>query len=428
MKHLTTFAFAVLALALFPGVGQAQTNTVPVTLVYGDFLLPAGSTSLVMPGIWSINAGALKINYTTDLTKAPNVAYTGDYSQMAMVGLFGGGAGARMAGFLADWNNPGILFPTFPDVPNSQDIDDKFNLQRFPSPGYYDERMYDVACATNTVGTFSFDPRANYGIWFDRDGVDQWQALGWGMVNGGTYNTNALYPVELLFREATNDNTRGTACAVFSPLRANTGSSTGFGIPTGFYSSWHTGAPDFYPAGISFDADEPTMASMQVYVQGASGPYEGAEIWIRDLTVSGMLVVSEGMATGGGWYIPDTTKDNKLTVPGAKATFGFNARQKDASSSGNLQFVYHGDNLSLTSTSYDWVTISTTQALFEGVGVLATPLGSTANVRFRVAATDGNQISQPDHFTIRIWTGDYNEPVHLSEGDLGGGQIVVHKK
>jgi hypothetical protein len=32
----------------------------------------------------------------------------------------------------------------------------------------------------------------SYGIWYDRDGVDPSQALSWGAVNGGTYNTQGI--------------------------------------------------------------------------------------------------------------------------------------------------------------------------------------------------------------------------------------------
>lgn len=135
----------------------------------------------------------------------------------------------------------------------------------------------------------------------------------------------------------------------------------------------------------------------------------------------------DGMATGGGWFIPEEDKATGLVALGSRASFGFVAKQKDNVSSGNLQFIYHGDNLNLASTSYDWVALSATQVMFEGIGTI----NGIPGYRFRVAAFDGDQTGgQPDRFTIRIWTGsdNWDAPTYRAEGNLGGGQIVVHKK
>jgi hypothetical protein len=56
-----------------------------------------------------------------------------------------------------------------------------------------------------------------------------------------------------------------------------------------------------------------------------------------------------------------------LNLDGSKATFGFVAKLRDGSSSGQLEFQYKTDSINLKSTSYDWVTVSTTQAIFEGL-------------------------------------------------------------
>ena len=142
----------------------------------------------------------------------------------------------------------------------------------------------------------------------------------------------------------------------------------------------------------------------------------------------------EGLATGGGWFIPETGNDvqNKsksegLVNLGGKATFGFVAKKKDDTSSGRLEFQYHADNLNLKSTSYDWVSVATNQVKFEGVGTI----NGEGLYRFRVRAVDGNKIgTDTDRFEIRIWKGtdNFDMPTYRAEGDLGGGQIVVHKK
>jgi len=403
-----------------------------VTIYYGDITLPSGGGFFLQPQMWDLNACDVTVSYTLDLTGAPNQAYY--WSQgipvfaSADVGLIWPGpgwAGARMCGFLSDWDNAATLFPTFPDIDNSLDLDDKLNMQRFPNPGSWDELMYDVDCETNSVAASPFGSYDNYGIWFDRDGVDPYQPAMWGMVDGGTYNNGGVYEVQITYRKASP--AKGTACPVLFPDLVNDDSPGGYGIPTGFNRIPKTDPnyPGYYdfPAGISFDTDETKMASMQVVVSGDSA--DGAII-VRDLTVTGCLVLEEGMATGGGWFVPEDSSLVGLTT-GGKATFGFMARQKNETSSGQLEFQYHADELNLKSTSYDWVAVSNTQVIFEGTG----RLNGVDGYRFRVWAFDGDKAGgQSDRFTIRIWTigSSYESPTYRAEGNLGGGQIVVHKK
>ncbi|MFH1141990.1 MAG: hypothetical protein V1724_10120, partial [Chloroflexota bacterium] len=260
MKKLYALvAIAIMAMLVLSNVVAGVAAPMPVTRSYGDIALPATGGTFWQPDIWDLNAGPVTVRYTLDLSGAPNVANTNDYSQMGLVGLFSGGSGARMGGFLADWDNPGVKFPTYPDVPNNQDLDDKFNMQRFPNPGSWDEAMYDVNFATEppTIGLPGFNPGSNYGIWFDRDGVDPWQANGWGMVNGGTYNTLGIYDVQLTFSKFSP--TKATAYPRFFPNLVNPWDPTGKGIGTGFYKAWKSTGPDYYPTGISFDANEAKM-------------------------------------------------------------------------------------------------------------------------------------------------------------------------
>lgn len=328
-----------------------------------------------------------------------------------------------MSGFLCDWSNASTEFPEYPDNDVSQDLDDKFNMQRSPYSEPWDETLYDVYCDTNTVAASPFGSSDNYGIWFDRDGVDQWQANMWGMVDGGTYNTLGVYDVEILYRKASSE--KGTACALFFPNLPNDDAPDEYGVPTGFYTSgWIPSGPDAFPTGISFETDESKMADMAVFVTGNPG---NGTIQIRDLIVTGCLNIEEGMGTGGGWFIPEWDKQAGLVNEGGKATFGFVAKQKKGSSSGQLEFQYHADDLNLKSTSYDWVTVATTQVMFEGVG----KSNGEDGYKFRVRAVDGDKLGTGiDRFEIRIWTGggSFEMPTYRAEGDLMGGQIVVHKK
>lgn len=404
---------------------EASPATTQTTLYYGDFTLDGSWNWL--PGIWDLTQGEVVIEYTADLTGAPNVAYTGDYGQAAYVGFFNKAnfSGALMSGFLADGDNPDTEFPSYPDKDGIQDLDDKFNAQRFPNPGTYSELMYDVLCSTNAVQSSAIGSYDNYGIWFDRDGVDQWQDDAWGAVDNGTYNTEGTYPVKLRYRIASNQPGTGTMCPTHAPGEPRTNDPAGgFGVPTGF-DRQSDGSYADYPAGISWTPSDPTeLSQMQGLVFGNVG---NGTIVVENVRITGYLVLQTGTATGGGWFIAEDTGGLGNVTPGGKATFGFVAKQKHDTSSGETVFQYKTDNLTLKSTSYDWVNIANSQALFEGTG----RVNGVDGYKFRVRAVDGNKTgTDVDRFEIRIWTGTdgFDSPTHRAEGDLGGGQIVVHKK
>jgi len=422
MRKLAILAILALVMTPFWFSGVAKAETTYVTMYYGDISLDGNF--YWMPGTWNLNVGEVTVRYTLDLSKAPNVKYTDDYGMSGYVGLVNPSSfsGAWMSGFLADPDKAGEEFPTYPDDDNNLDLDDKFNMQRFPNPDSWDEKMYDVYCETCEVADFPFGSGDNYGIWFDRDGVNTSQADMWGMVDGGTYNTGGVYDVRIVYRK--HSETKGTACATFFPDLQNEDAPGGYGVPTGFYSSgWDPEGPDIIPAGLSWDTDEMQMDELQVFVNGRPG--NGA-IEVRDLTVTGYMNLEEGMATGGGWFIPEDSLVG--LTEGGKATFGFVAKQDDKKgSTGQLEFQYHDDNLNLKSTSYYWVNVAATQAMFEGEGTI----NGDDGYKFRVRAVDGDKLGTgTDRFEIRIWTngGSFDSPTYRAEGDLQGGQIVVHKK
>jgi hypothetical protein len=297
-----------------------------VTIYYGDIELPSGGGFFLQPQMWDLNACNVTVSYTLDLSGAPNVAYTSNYGQSGYVGLVYPGstwAGAWMSGFLCDWDNVGTEFPTYPDKDGTQDMDDKFNMQRSPFSAPWDETLYDVYCETNTIADPPFGSGSNYGIWFDRDGVDKYQANMWGMVDGGTYNTGGIYEVQITYRKASS--TKGTACPLFFSSLVNDGAPSEYGIPTGFNRIPKTDPsyPGYYdfPAGISFDTDETKMAVMQVFVSGDPG---NGTIVVQDLTVTGCLgtVIIDGCDTG----VVDQVLDDGSTISGSIAECAADAR------------------------------------------------------------------------------------------------------
>jgi hypothetical protein len=147
-----------------------------------------------------------------------------------------------------------------------------------------------------------------------------------------------------------------------------------------------------------------------------------------------------GFATGGGWFIPgkEGNSDPGDALPGldgtSKATFGFVVKYKTGASttpSGQLEFQYHVGNFHLHSADYDWLVVTNQNwAKFQGV---ATINGSEELYPFRVDGRDGDKDggSLPDRFIIKIWEPgadpDFDELIYKASGDLGGGQIKIHK-
>ena len=146
-----------------------------------------------------------------------------------------------------------------------------------------------------------------------------------------------------------------------------------------------------------------------------------------------------GFATGGGWFIPGKQGNSDFDddLPGldgtSKATFGFVVKYRKGASitpSGQLEFQYRVGDFSLHSGDYDWLVVTNTNwAKFQG---LATIKGreSEGLFPFRVDSFDGDG-TKPDRFIIRIWLPgadpDIGDPEYKASGDLGGGQIMIHK-
>jgi len=129
---------------------------------------------------------------------------------------------------------------------------------------------------------------------------------------------------------------------------------------------------------------------------------------------------SGGFATGGGYVYPDI----QSTLPGGKANFGFVSRYKQEVADGNLEFQYHDADINLKSSSINWFTMSSVNAMFQGTGTI----NKQGSYTFRVSAKD-DEING-DYFEIKIWQGQDTEtdPIHKAKNYLSGGNIILHKK
>lgn len=141
-----------------------------------------------------------------------------------------------------------------------------------------------------------------------------------------------------------------------------------------------------------------------------------------------------GFVTGGGWinspagaYVADPTMTGK-------ANFGFVSKYKKGSTTpeGETEFQFKAGNLNFHSSSYDWLVVAGSKAIYKGEGTI----NGAGNYGFMLSAIDGSK-GNPDKFRIKIWNNDaivYDNQVSIDKTDnadptteIAGGSIVVHK-
>jgi hypothetical protein len=142
-----------------------------------------------------------------------------------------------------------------------------------------------------------------------------------------------------------------------------------------------------------------------------------------------------GFVTGGGWILsPAGAYAADLTLAG-KATFGFVSKyQKGASvPTGNTEFQFHVAGMNFKSTSYDWLVVAGTKAMYKGEGTI----NGVGNFGFMLTAKDGGS-KGADTFRIKIWDKNNGDAIAYDNGlgasdtsdpttVIAGGSIVVHK-
>ena len=271
---LTALAMVVSAIC-FNGIGTA--STAELTFYYGDVALSGGFEADHFLQVWDLTACDMVISFTYDANGLVDDSGAHAWAELG-IRQFGSedfnpasGTGIWLA---TDYDWSANTFD--PDIPSPiLDNDDKLILQKTGGNG---EADYNLPSTPPNQW-------ANHGVWFDRDGVDQWQAQMWGAIDGVTYNTGGIYEVVITLHA-----TSATTGEAYMTIN---------GEPQGFYDpSWHDGEPDLYPAGMSFTGD---MTQMQVFY-GIFGYGATHSVTFSDIEVAGCMVLDEeGMVTGGGW-------------------------------------------------------------------------------------------------------------------------------
>ncbi|MFX1431215.1 MAG: hypothetical protein ACFFCY_13710 [Promethearchaeota archaeon] len=140
----------------------------------------------------------------------------------------------------------------------TQDLDDKLILQRVGGHGEADYNLPSIPP----------NAYANHRLWFDRDGVDQWQAQNPLAIDGGTYNTGGTY--EIIITLVATSKTEGTAYLTIN------------GLDQGFETDGNWQTMELSPAGMIFYGD---MENMQLFY-GLYGYGATHSVSFLDITVT----------------------------------------------------------------------------------------------------------------------------------------------
>ena len=138
-----------------------------------------------------------------------------------------------------------------------------------------------------------------------------------------------------------------------------------------------------------------------------------------------------GFVTGGGWIYSEAGSLLTDPVVEGKASFGFVAKYIKGNTvpQGNTEFQFQAGNFRFKSTSYEWLVVAGTKAMFKGSGSIGGREGSYA---FLLTAFD----EVPDKFRIKIWDPITDATIYdnkRGQADsviptaIGGGSIIVHK-
>lgn len=270
MRKIFSIFFTVVLVLSFSLVAAVPAAADGGTKNYGDVTLSGEFQSGNFPHLWDLTQCDLTISFTYDANGLVD-DFGGAAHAWAELGVrevgYGNfnptwmaeGAGVWLA---TDYEWTANTFDPDPTGSPTLDIDDKLILQKGGGQG---EGNYNLPSTPP-------NPWANHAVWFDRDGVDQWQAQMWGAIDGVTYNTGGTYDVVITL-QATSDTT-GKAYMTIN------------GEPQGFYvPGWHSGPADLMPAGMTFTGD---MAQMQVFY-GLYGYGATHSVTFSDIMATGCL-------------------------------------------------------------------------------------------------------------------------------------------
>jgi hypothetical protein len=299
MKKLLVLSVLAVAVGLsLLAAMPSRAASPPTTKHYGDVTLSGGFQSGDFSSGWDLTACDLEIAATVDSNGLVDDAGTHAWSELGAravgYGNFNPTFGVEGAGvwLATDYDWAANTFAPDPVGSPTLDMDDKLILQK---AGGHGEGDYNLPSTPPIPGN-------NHRFWFDRDGVDPYQAASPLAVNGGTYNTGGIYDVVIKMHSTAP--TSGTAYMTIN------------GLNQGFETDANWNTMELSPAGMTFTGD---MAQMQVFY-GLYGYGATHGVVFRDITVTGCLVLPAvgGMVElygGGGASTPAALQSDSAAPP-----------------------------------------------------------------------------------------------------------------
>lgn len=253
-------------------------GAVPVlaAINYDDVTLSGGFQAGHFPQVWDLTACDLIVSFTYDANGLVDDLGAHAWAEFGVRAVGYGdfnptwdveGAGVWLA---TDYDWTANTFDPDPVGSPSLDLDDKLILQK---AGGHGEGDYDLPSPPP-------NPWANHRVWFDRDGVDQWQAQNPLAFDGQTYNTGGIYNIVITLHAT--DATSGTASMTINDL------------DQGFETDGDWSTMELSPAGMTFTGD---MTQMQVFY-GLYGYGATHSVSFEDILVTGCLAVDIDIKPG----------------------------------------------------------------------------------------------------------------------------------
>jgi len=273
MKTLVSILFCLIAVTGVLLIAETQVQATTMTYTAPGMVVGVGDQGILSGPYDLTSYDSFILKATLDLT-----GLNDDYHTIFKLGVHDTATSENL--MLEDghgvwlatdhqWWNPGDFDPD-PIGSPSLDIDDKLILQR-DSLNWNDESAYNLPGMPPIPGD-------NHNIWFDRDGVDQWQDDNPLSIDGANYNTLGIYYIELHI--VATSNTVGTAYLKVNGLWQ--------GFETDIPKDWTT--MEMSPAGMTFTGD---MTNMQVFFGVKGWAYDGDPDYTNPDNTSTVQVVPE---------------------------------------------------------------------------------------------------------------------------------------
>ena len=128
-----------------------------------------------------------------------------------------------------------------------------------------------------------------------------------------------------------------------------------------------------------------------------------------------------GIAKGNGWVYP-----NAESTLSSEASFHFNSMYDDSGNPvGTLKLSFKNSNISLQSSTFDWVVIKRTNVRLQGTGMI----NGEGMYTFQMVSEIGDKYTTGnDYFGITVWKGaDIEAEPYLVAGSvMKSGNIIIH--